>query len=323
MFRLLFCVFLFCFVGKTFAQINPVVIISDSEKDLVPEGITVDSKTGSIYISSIAKQKIIVINKNGKHKDFVSTNKHKFLEGLGMKVDVDRNLLWAISVKTAPKQYVSQVHGFNLKSGKQEQFYSLADTTPHMFNDLDIDEKGNLYVTDTYFSGIYFIDTHRKTLELFLKTPEVEYPNGIAIGNNLLYLATYKNGPIKVDLATKKASLLSKSIDSVIARGLDGLVYTNNSLIGVYNYSFKTNSFDTSLLVKYTLSADGDKIIKEEIYDKGNPNFIQPTTLALANRKIYVLANTHLGVYNDNKQSTKGKEAELSPVQVIKYDLSK
>ncbi len=304
------------------AQFLNSAIISDSEKDLIPEGIAVDSRTGTRYISSIAKQKIIKIDAQGKHKDFISTNKDGFLEGLGLKVDIKRNLLWAISVKTAPKLYVSQVHAFNLTSGKQEQFYSLKDTVPHMFNDLDIDKKGNLYITDSYASAIYFIDTDKKKLDLFLKTPEAKYPNGIAIGKeNQLYFTSYEHGPIMIDIASKTATILKGYFDSVVARGLDGLLYFNNSLIGVYNYSAKKNSFDTAVVIKYVLDEKGTTIIKEEIIDKGNPKFFQPTTAALANKQLFVLANSHLEVYNANEQSTKGKEDLLTPVTILSYKL--
>ena len=229
-------IFLFIII-KCDAHFGSVTIISNSEKDLIPEGIAVDGRTGSIFISSIAKQKIIKIDTQGKCKDFISANEHGFLEGLGMKVDAKRNLLWAISVKTAPKLYISQVHAFNLTSGKQEQFYSLKDTVPHMFNDLDIDNKGNLYITDSYASAIYFIDTDKKQLDLFLRIPETKYPNGIAIGkNNQLYFTSYEHGPVKIDIVSKAATILKGYVDSTVAHGLDGLLYFDNSLIGIYNY---------------------------------------------------------------------------------------
>src|SRR5688500_1311206 len=304
------------------SQTASTVIISDSEKDLIPEGIAVNGRTGSIFVSSIAKQKIIRIDAQGKSKDFIATNEHGFMEGLGMKVDMKRNLLWAISVKTAPQLYISQVHAFNITSGKQEHFYSLKDTVPHMFNDLDIDEYGNLYITDSYSSAIYFIDTHKKKLELFLKTPETKYPNGIAIGKKTqLYFTSYEHGPVKIDIATKTATILKGPVDSITARGLDGLLYFDNYLIGVYNYSAKKKGFDTAVIIKYILDETGTTIIKEEIIDKGNPKFFQPTTAALANKQLFVLANSHLEIYNANKQSTKGKEDQLTPVTILSYKL--
>jgi DNA-binding beta-propeller fold protein YncE len=322
--RILLPLFVLLIVGKMNAQMQPAAIISGSETDLIPEGIAVDGRTGNIYVSSIARQKIIVLDANGNQKDFIANNKHGFLEGLGMKVDNKRNLLWAISVKTQPKSYKSQVHAFDLASGKVEQLYTLEDSVAHMFNDLDIDEKGNLFVTDSYYSAIYFIDTEKKKLELFLKSPETKYPNGIAVGkNNQLYIVTYEHGPVKIDISSKTASILKGNIDSTVARGLDGLVYSNNSLIAVFNYSLKKKGFDTALVVKYDLNDDGNKIVSEKIIDRGNSKFYQPTTLALANNQVFVLANSHLSIYNANQQSTKGKEAELTPVTIIKYDLTK
>lgn len=321
---ILLSVFVLIVVGKIHGQLQPAAVISGSEKDLVPEGIAVDGRTGNIYVSSIAKQKIVVIDAKGNQRDFIASGEHGFLEGLGMKVDNKRDLLWAISVKTQPKSYKSQVHAFNLNSGKIEQSYTLEDSVPHMFNDLDIDERGNLYVTDSYYSAIYFIDTEKKKLDLFLKSPETKYPNGIAVGkHNELYIVTYEHGPVKIDISSKTASILKGNIDSVVARGLDGLVYANNSLIAVYNYSLKQKDFDTALVVKYDLNNEGTKIVSETIVDRGNPKFFQPTTLALANNQIFVVANSHLAIYNSNQQSTKGREAELTPVTILKYDLAK
>ena len=127
---ILLSVFVLIVVGKIHGQLQPAAVISGSEKDLVPEGIAVDGRTGNIYVSSIAKQKIVVIDAKGNQRDFIASGEHGFLEGLGMKVDSKRNLLWAISVKTQPKSYKSQVHAFNLNSGKTEQSYSLEDSVP-------------------------------------------------------------------------------------------------------------------------------------------------------------------------------------------------
>lgn len=61
---------------------------------LIPEGIAVCEKDGSIFISSIAQHKIIRIDSNFKAVDFISSGRDNFLEGLGMKTDEARGLLW-------------------------------------------------------------------------------------------------------------------------------------------------------------------------------------------------------------------------------------
>ena len=102
--------------------------------------------------------------------------------------------------------------------------------------------------------------------------------------------------------------------DSALAFGLDGLGYYNNTIIGVYN-----NAPDRSAhaVVQYTLDNSGTKILSEKILDKGHQLFYEPTTLSIAGNHMYVLANSHLAVYNANKQSTLGVEGKLTPVAIF------
>src|SRR3954466_11778447 len=84
-------------VVYTSAQIANKAIFTKTEKDVIPEGITINPADGMIYVSSIARKKIIVIDTNGAHKDFINTGQDDFLEGLGMKIDVKKQWLWAVS----------------------------------------------------------------------------------------------------------------------------------------------------------------------------------------------------------------------------------
>ena len=293
------------------------IIITDSENDLIPEGIAVDTGTKTIYISSIARHKIIAVDKNGKQRDFINYGQDNFLEGLGMKIDYKRKWLWVVSDKRDGKWFTSQVHAFDLKSGKKQQFYSLKDTIPHLFNDLDIANDGKIYLTDTYYSAIYLVDPEKEQLDLFLKSKKLDYPNGITFGNRgQLFVATYANGPVTIDLSTKSITQLKGYKDSAMAHGLDGFVYSNHTLTGIYNIG---NDPSKNAVIQYSLSKDGKSIIGEKIIDKGHKVFHEPTTLAIADHKIYVLANSHLSVYNANKESTKGKEHLLTPVAIVIY----
>lgn len=293
------------------------IIISDSEKDLIPEGIAVDTSSNIIYISSIAKQKIITIDKNGKHKDFIRSGQDNFLEGLGMKIDHKRKWLWVVSNKRDGKLFTSHVHAFDLKSAKKQQFYSLQDTVPHLFNDLEIGRDGKIYLTDTYYSALYTVDPQKQQLDLFLQSKKLGYPNGITFGHaSQLFVATYANGPVTVDLASKEIIQMKGYKDSAIAHGLDGFVYSNHTLTGVFNVG---DDRSKNAVIQYSLSKDGKTITGEKIIDKGHESFHQPTTLAIANHKIYVLANSHLSIYNANKESTKGREHLLTPVAIVIY----
>jgi sugar lactone lactonase YvrE len=43
------------------------------EKDLIPEGITHDSRTGRFFLSSINKEKVVAVDAAGKASDFVKS----------------------------------------------------------------------------------------------------------------------------------------------------------------------------------------------------------------------------------------------------------
>ena len=300
----------------SYTQHSCKTIVSTIEKDLIPEGIAVDKRTGLIYVSSIVHHKIVVLDTNGKHRDFINTGQDGYLEGLGMKIDEQHQWIWALS-NAWGKTNTSQLHAFELSTGKLKKHFILRDTAQHGFNDLVLDETGKIYITDTYFGAVYEADPATEKLKLFLKDPLIATPNGIAFGkNHLLYIATYSNGLIGFDTNKKKLFKLTGYKDSAMIYNLDGLVYGNNSLVGVYNAD-STNK--NNAIVQYVLDPSGTTIIEEKIIDQGNPLFHEPTTLALANRRIYVLANSHLEAFNKNKQSATGIDDQLTPPAIIVY----
>lgn len=303
------------------AQHHISVIKSDSEREIIPEGIAINPTDGKLYVSSIALHKILEIDKGGRHKELVKDRQHGYLEGLGLKVDAKEQLLWALSNEKQGTNYVSMVQAFDIKTGDEKHRYVLTDTTQHLFNDLILHPNGSIYITDTYGASIYKIDAARKDLHVFVKDSLITYPNGITHSpSGKVYVATYSNGPIQLDVDTKGLKQLKGYADSARAYNLDGLVFWKNSIIAVHNGE-KTDK-DNSIQ-QYWLNEAGDKIIKEEQLDKGNEFFHSPTTAALRGDKLYVLANSHLRDYNNNNESAKGISDKLTPVMVLVYELKK
>jgi DNA-binding beta-propeller fold protein YncE len=316
--------FLFGFIGLTVvlnlaAQSGPRIITTHTEKDVIPEGIAVNPANGMIYVSSIVLKKIIAINNDGSHKDFIKSGQDEFLEGLGMKIDSKKQWLWVVSNQTQDNWFISRVHAFDIKTGSVKQKYVIKDTARHLLNDLILHPDGKIYITDTYGASIYEVDPKRQTLNLFVRDSLIAWPNGITCNaTGKVYVATYSHGLMQLDLPSKKLTPLKGYTDSTMAYNLDGLVFWNNNIIGVYNGA-KTNK-DNSIL-QYALNKSGDKIVNEKIIDKGNELFHDPTTAAILGNKLYVLANSYLGEYNANKESAKGISDQLGPVTVLVYEL--
>ena len=121
-----------------------------------------------------------------------------------------------------------------------------------------------------------------------------------------------------MDPTTKKLSQVKGYTDSVNAYNLDGLIYWNNTIIGVYNGAADNKD---NAIIQYSLNDAGNKIISERIIDKGNDHFHEPTTAALQGSKLYVLANSYLSAYNTNHESVNGIEDKLGPITILVYEL--
>lgn len=295
------------------------IIKTTGTEQLIPEGIAVDDATGNIYVSSINKRSIIKIDSTGKSEVMNFACDNDFLEGLGMKIDQYRRLLWVVCNTWDGKNSVSKLYSFSLFSGKCNHLYTLKDTVRHLFNDLVFDKNGDILLTDTYYSAVYRYNPDKNRLSLFIKSPKLDYPNGLARGSgNKLYIATYEHGLSLMDIKTKTITPLTGFKDSAIAYGLDGLILWKNTIIGVYNIGDDPSK---NTVIQYTLSADGKSITGERYIDRGHPAFHEPTTAALSGNRLYVLANSHLSAYNANKESVKGVEDKLTPVTVVVYEL--
>jgi sugar lactone lactonase YvrE len=289
--------------------------------NLIPEGIAINPGNETIYISSIAQKKIIQIKKDKTSSDFISKGQDGFLEGLGMKVDTARNLLWALSNSRNEDLYTSQVHAFDLISGKNKHRYTLTDSTPHLFNDLVIDPSGNLLITDTYSSTVYSFHPLQKKLEVLIRdSVELKWPNGIEfLDSEHLVLATYGKGLLRIHLPTKSIRALEGYKGRLLAFGLDGLVMNEHHLYGVYNAG--RGGYPSNAIVQYTLDEKNERIVSEKIIDKGNPAFADPTTAAKLGKKLYVIANSHLDQYNANKEKVDGIEMDLKPLRIVVYGM--
>src|SRR5438105_15209704 len=75
---------------------NENIITLGFQKDLFPEGIAVDSNSGTLFINSLKFDKIVSCRLDGNNaKDFINSHQHNCLAGFGMTVKGDT--LYALS----------------------------------------------------------------------------------------------------------------------------------------------------------------------------------------------------------------------------------
>ncbi|HAF31319.1 MAG TPA: hypothetical protein DCG75_19955 [Bacteroidales bacterium] len=295
---------------------NYEVVYKIAEKDLIPEGIAYSKVTNSFYLSSIYKKKIVKIDAGtGKFKDFTEPDQLG-LQILGMMVDDTRKHLWACGNISVNEKRISAIFKLDLSTGELIKKYELIDSVYNMFNDLVIDKEGNIFFTNSSFQTIYKIDHQNDSITLFYDDEEIKYPNGISISpdNNYLYIASSSNGIKVLDIDSKK--IVNRVNLNFNSKGIDGLKYYKNSIIGVQNYVAVSSDRNIS---RYFLNEEGTEIISTEIIDKDNPYFDIPTTCVIVNKSLYCVANSQLLNISDNYEIK--DENALQDVIILKYNL--
>jgi len=285
------------------------------EKDLIPEGITHDPKTDRFFLSSINKYKIIEINKDGTYLDFIESGQDSIAECLGLKVDVKKRRLWALSNEAELKY--SFIHIYNLDTKELIKRLSAPLNQSNLLNDLVLTKSGDAYITDTEEGQLFYVPNDLTELQLFINPDSLLAElNGITISrdNKKLYVASNTHGISIVDIDSKSIKPIENWL-SIDTRGIDGLMIYKNNLLGIRNGIRGLPGFHVA---KYNLSVNGSEIISAELLDHKSDLFEVPTTGVVVGDEFYCLAVTSLIVYIVKRMD----ETELlNNPTVLKYNL--
>ncbi len=276
------------------------------EKDLYPEGITFDPEGRAFYIGSLTKPQITKIETSGVEKIFATFQEHSTTT-LGMKVDANRRRLW-ICGRQKKKTATGWIFLFDVDSGKQLKALPIDKIAPKGFcNDLALDDKGNVYITDPTQPQIYRIDGATFEGKIFSQhtffkpgLPQLGL-NGIAVtpdGKGLLTV-TYSPSrlyyvPIVAPNAPKRVSLKAS------LSGPDGLIFLDGKLYISTNEQIYQITFPSEVWDKGTLKAAKFK-----------------TGLSTA-----TIAEHHLYVVKSEVFAFAFKQPPKLPFQILRVDLS-
>jgi hypothetical protein len=290
------------------------------EKDLLPEGIAYDPGEDCFYLGSMWKGKILKIDRKGNTREFATEKQDGLRSVGGMKVDPARRILWAATfvsppwTKIAPQEAGwSAVFKYDLATKKLIKKYECSDQEAgHLFNDLTVACSGDVFVTDSIRGEIYVLFHQRDSLELFFRSDEFMYTNGITTADDdrTLYVASPGNGVFKIDIPSKECCPVSHP-ENMTLSAIDGLYFYNNSLIGVQPRFNRIS--------RYHLNKKGDGVERLEIIEARNPLFDFPTTGSIAGRAFYYIANSQ--AYSFNQDGTLFALDKLKDVVILCADL--
>jgi hypothetical protein len=266
-----------------------------ADPKLIPEGIAYDPKQDRFFIGSVAQKKIVSANRKGELKEFSKAG-HNLECVLGLSVDSEHEQLYAVSTNgfldEAQKQRQNAVVRYDLKNGSLVSEYAAPDAT--QLNDLTIAADGTIYATDSGSGSLFRKMPGDKTLTAFGTKGALPGANGITLGpDGKLYVAI-STGIARIDLSTGAPTRLPQP-DTVVTGGCDGLYWHDGDLVGIQNVT------NPGRVIRIALDDQGTRISGITVLQSHRHlEFAEPTTGAIANDVLYVVANSYVGHFQPN-----------------------
>jgi hypothetical protein len=263
--------------------------------DRESEGIAYDPVSRRLFAGTQTGE-LLAIGMDGKVSTFASGGGLRQM--LGLKVDVERRLLWAVNGRYPDITYTDEnrppdagtggVRAYNLDTGELVTAVEV-DERPelvHGFNDMALAADGTVYVTDTNTASVYKLVPGGKTLELLLRDARMTFPNGIVLApdQRTLYVA-HVEGISAIDPATGTRTLLPVPADGSV-NSIDGLLLSDRIFYGVQNSPYMHR------IVGAQLAADGRSITRVWTVNSRTPADYSQQTAAIAEGDLYMIGGT-------------------------------
>jgi sugar lactone lactonase YvrE len=267
--------------------------------DLIPEGIAYDPVDDVFYLSSIARRKIVRVNRDGRGVDLIAPDGHGFLAGLGLAVDAGRRRLWAVSTAqpddglfNEATNHTSAVHVFDLATGGLLWRYFTAQADSFGLNDICVLPGGGA-AASVSDRGLVLRFGPDGGAPVALTAPgSLPGANGLCVGpgGDCLYVSAYVLGVMKVDLRTGAVTAATVPGADFTTSGVDGIYLVDGGLVAVQNY------MGLDRVARFTLRDDGmidgcvPLVSRQEM-------FVDPTTGAIAPDGFHFIADSYVSPF--------------------------
>lgn len=272
--------------------------IKFAEQELYPEGVAFDAKAGQFLVSSMRHGKIGRVDRDGTYHPFIEDG--VLVSSVGLRIDPVKNrLLVAISdpgvAVGTNKDTQAKLAGlavFDLKSAKRLAYYDFGKLSEgaHFANDIALDDRGNIYVTDSFSPIVYKIGKAGKP-SIFVRN-ELFKGDGFNLNGVVFhpkgYLIVGKSNSGELFKISMSGSVSKIALQQSLTNN-DGLVLSPDGSLAVIQ-----NSGEVSRLVS------SDNWASAKMAGSSKPGLEFPTTGVLVGNSLYVL-NAKLGELFDPK----------------------
>lgn len=262
-----------------------------------PESITYVKKQKSFFFGGVRDGNIWKY-KEGDEPIVWAESPENSWAVMGLEVSPDGKTLWACTSAMNNFEDLDEndagkvsVLKFSLKKGTLLETFALPAN--HTFGDLIIDNDGNVFISDGTANHLYWISEEKGELELFYDASKTVFNmQGLTFNENqtAIYFSDYIDGFYQLTLDDKKLIKL-KSPKNLVIKGVDGLYFQNNSLIGLHNGT------QPNRIAKYELNSAGDTILLRVTLAQAGP-LGEPTQGVIVDDSFYFIVNSPWGAYD-------------------------
>lgn len=167
-----------------------------------PNGIAVSS--GSMFVGSVTTGAIAKINLQNSETKLLVAPQTAIIASTSLRADESRGVLWACSPDVFPTQQTnrrpSTLVALNLDDGTVIKTVTLPQDG--FCNDLAIDDRGGILVTDSFNPHILYLPPNKSKFEVWAQDEGFKVADGfglagIAIANNrTVYVGMFANGQL-------------------------------------------------------------------------------------------------------------------------------
>ena len=284
---------------KPVTHSTPAFVLA--ERDLIPEDIAHDPKTGRFFISSVRRAKIVT----GDGKEFAKAP----WSVLALRIDAERRILWASTgwvphcegCDKADKDRTALL-AFDADSGALKQ--RIDSPVKGLLGDMTISRHGEIYISEGIYGAVFRLPIGGKALERLDVPGEFPSPQTPALSEDekTLYVPDYLRGIAAIDLASGTVRWLVPA-DDIALSGIDGLYVYRDSFLVVQNGT------PPPRIMRFSLD-----LHKQEVLEANTAGLGEPTHGTIAGDSFYAIANTGWGDYDDQGVKNPGSAPVVSSI---------
>ncbi len=290
------------------------------ERDLLTEGIAHDPATGDFFVASVHRRKIVRHPTDGRAEDLFPSGAHGAAAILGLALDPERRLLWAISAGLPqaaglpePERKRSALLAFDPIDGALKR---RIDSPPgdHLWNDLELAPEGAVYVSDVSTLSVVKI-TPDGQIRTVVEGHGLRSPGGLALSRDgtTLYVADWAYGLAAVDVASGGLAWLAPPPGATVL-GVDGLRRDGNALIGIQN------GVAPARITRFELAPDGRSIVSARVLERAVPGWDEPTLGVIVGRDLYYVSNSHWPRFGDDGAAPPAADLDHPAIRSLPLD---